>query len=499
MNLIEKNKKEKSYFKWIANLGVVPLFLLAAFLLCPAFFNLFALFVLVFLVNETMNFTLILISLYQKYLSFLPAFVKKSNLCTIAVSLTVCNYSYSNTTPIIIALGEQTEIPQKVVEKFSVGNPDIVGQRYLESERKLLIKGKKMGFSDLIIWGGGRKTKYSVYVLAKRRHLELIGHLERLKGIGLLVTPMGPYLKIEGVLKNLTQVKILGNLYKENSEKFEINVQYTPKLKKKILENIVLEFFREQISPVKCDFENIQIFCFYPEGLAPSKGLKDLLSRRFPITFLEDKKNRQLENYKIKIKVIQIERLDGKEISFGIEKIGGSLKTLFKKGLSSLIDFNPFLFQEKNLTLSTIAEPEIITQIGKPSIVELGSKIAFKGQKNDNGKSLHWVFAGIKNEILLTAVSNSVQVKYHTEFTYPNFTSSNEKKISGSKESSTLSLPFNKPIKIFSISYKSLGTNEEGIPYLKNIPIIGKLFVSSNESSNFKKIEGFVMIQRQKL
>ena len=361
--------------------------------------------------------------------------------------------------------------------------------KYLPKEKKILIKGKKIGFSDLVIWGQGSPQSYKFYVLAKRDQMKLALCLDKIQEMGLVAEHRGAVVVIKGTIISMSQTQTLAELLKQFPNGLELEMEYDAELKNDILAEIAVSFFRENLEQPQCQQSKGVFQCLVKNNEDLSAKGREYLESKIPVKFLSWSPNVKATNYQVKLKLIQVEKLDGQEFSFGLDQISGSLEDLFSKGLSGILNFNSLIFKAQNLSLSTLAEPEFIAQEGEDSIIEMGSEVAFQGSENDNGKSLHWKFSGLKIALGISALGEGVHLKYQSELTYPG-----EDQVSGNKSKSSLKVPFNTPIKIFTVSYRTLGKSEVGLPFLKDIPIIGKLFVSSNENSNYKKIEGYIQV-----
>src|SRR5690606_32260062 len=142
-----------------------PLFLFAAFLFAPEAFFLFLRRVSVIAVLEAINIsqwiTNYFLNLKLLNLARSLLFVKALLLFPIA------SFAQNHQTDIIVAKGEQKELSFTHLKKLSVGNSDVISHKLIKN--KLLIKGKKIGFSDLIVWENS-PIKFNIYVLSKQKY-----------------------------------------------------------------------------------------------------------------------------------------------------------------------------------------------------------------------------------------------------------------------------------------------------------------------------------------
>ncbi len=92
---------------------------------------------------------------------------------------------------IVLAKGEQKEIELKDLRNFSVGNPEVISYKFLPKQGKLLVKGKKVGFTDVIIWSAKGKETFSLYVLSKQKFLKTFQLADALKNLNLEIDIKG--------------------------------------------------------------------------------------------------------------------------------------------------------------------------------------------------------------------------------------------------------------------------------------------------------------------
>lgn len=105
---------------------------------------------------------------------------------------------------------------------------------------------------------------------------------------------------------------------------------------------------------------------------------------------------------------------------------------------------------------------------------------------------IDWRFAGLKITTLLEERDGVLTLDYETEFTRPMGQS-----ISGSKEKSSLLLRPGESYKLFQIGYQSHGEERQNLPGLKNIPLLRVLFGSRNRNNNYKRIEGYLLVESE--
>lgn len=163
-----------NYFWWIANLGVVPLFLFAAFLFCPAFFFLLTLLFLV---------TFVLDTIIQPLFGLRKPFNLRIRQYLLPGLLLLVNFNSSTALEkdsnvedlraidysrrIITRIGETKILKLPNLQNFSVSQPDIANGKYIPNKKILVLKGVKLGISQILVWNP-TLTTYDLVVIPKK-------------------------------------------------------------------------------------------------------------------------------------------------------------------------------------------------------------------------------------------------------------------------------------------------------------------------------------------
>ncbi len=496
---------QQNYFLsgWIANFGVDPLLLFKAFLFWPDLTCFLDLFIFVTRVFETISQLLSnAFSQTQSYIlklerAFLPRnrfFVKIIIIFTFLPTSLHAEDKYAR--EIIMAIGEHRQLSIKKIDRFTIGNKDIISIKILKN-KTFLIKGKKLGSSELIIWQQpGKQINIQVYVLSKNKHLKLVEALNTLKNNKLNASIEGQIILVDGEITSMKQYKLVKRL----KDKYKKSIQFSNKLSTNIKSQIIGEiyklFFEEYIDEVSCEVEKAKIKCFYPDSYSPSKEVLKNLSEKFLVQFVPISEKYNIKNYILKLKLIQIDKLNGEELDLGLSELSVSLKDLLNKGITDIISNNSVVLRQKNIQLSTIAQQQITLIPGKKSTIEVGSEIAFESSTTENGVRVNgqsWKFAGLRINLKLVKDGGSFYLKYLTKFSRLLDGSS----IAGSKEESHIKIPLNSPTTLFQISYRTLGKSQRSFPYLSKIPLLGKLFLSKNSQATHKEITAIIHLREK--
>lgn len=479
-----------NYFACTANLGVVPLFLFVAFLLAP---DLRALAFLLFSV------TFVLDAILSSYITGINlSFTKTDNLSSRlpSVKIFLCLLAFLpcaiKAEDLILAKGEQKELSIPSLKKYSVGNSDVISYKYFPKDGKILLKGKKLGFSDLVIWHGKEKTEYKIYVLSKQKHLQTYQLAEALKPLDLTVNIQGPVITVEGEIQTLEDYLYIHKLKKKHGDQVFFKSVINPKLRNHIIGLIYHKLFSAGVSQITCQSQFSEILCDYsPEG-ADLPFLKEL-EKRYAVSFIAKQSRWLQKNYRLKMKLVQVERIDGREISTGLDQIDISMKDLFTHGLSKIVDENRLILRDTHLDLSTLAEPDLMINLGHPQLVEIGSQIPYQNintQGNNVIAPIDWRFAGLRIKTEIKEAFGKILVKYETEFSRPV-----GEAISGSKEVSTALVHPDEPVKIFQIGFQTQGDQDRSIPFINQIPILKEIFRSKMSEKTYKQISGYLVIE----
>jgi Flp pilus assembly secretin CpaC len=483
---------------WIENLGVVPLFLFSAFLLEPCLVLLALLLFFVTRVFETM------VKLPNSYLlhiynlRFLPIAPSKVKIFMILplffpVFANAVAAPIQDSNNLLISRGQIKEFDVSKMSRFLVANKNILKSKHNKKEKTLWVKGKELGHSELRIWyKNGTKSIFHFYVLPKKRLETTIQISQNLKGLGINNRVSNTLVIVEGQIKDLRQYQFVKSIKNKFPEKVIIKSTLSKKLKNMILGEIYYYFFKENSHSLDCQINSLLITCQFPRESHPTKEIVDFLTNNYFVHFISLKHTRPKKNYIVKLKLIQIEKTNGEELGFGLDKLSGSLGDFFTKGVLGLISENQILLNTKKVHLSTLAEPEAIVSTGDKATFQVGSEIPYH-TKGRGGQTTQWKFAGLKIDLQLELEQNRIKLSYESEFTRP----TKEKSISGNKEKSVLYIPLGQPTQLFQIGFKTFSKSTSQLPIIEHIPILNQIFKSRSKSSTFKKISGLVIIKEQ--
>lgn len=404
---------------------------------------------------------------------------------------------YAQTTPVtapsdvILAKGEQKEMSFESLKNFSVGNPEVISYKYTPKTGKLLLKGKKVGFTDLVVWKKSGKEVISIYVLSKQKFLKTFQLADALKNLNLTIDIKGPIMTASGVLSDFSDYLYLQKVKVQYQDQVFFKITLDPKLRNHIVGQIYKKLYANGFSSVTCQADWLDILCFY-EGTTNPEFLKQL-AQFYKASFIQQDSRLRHKNYRLKLKLIQLEQMDGKEIHLGLDKLQANVSELFVNGIRNMIDKNIVFLQKSQMDLSSLAEPELVINLNTPQLVEIGSQIPYQNigtQGSTVIAPIDWRFAGLKIKTKVTEAYGKLLLDYETEFSRPV-----DQAISGSKEISSALLELGVPMKIFQIGFQTTSKSRLGIPLISEIPILKHLFESKSDQKTYKQIYGYVVLE----
>ncbi len=480
----------KDYFAslWIANLGVVPLFSLAFFLLAPAFFLFNFLLILVCVVFEDISKSLL--SYFYNYnrgifLSIFQVFVK------MFLALLLCGITQnSHSKDIFISKGEQLEISALNLSSFSVGNKEVLKYKYLKSKGKIFIKGKSLGFSDLIIWNKkNKKETYQFYVTSKRDQLKIMSIAQSLQGSGLVVKIQGDIIKVSGDISRLDDLLLVKTLRNRKNENLILNIKLNYKLKNFIIKEVYKKLNQLELDGYFCEVFGIDIDCFY-KGTESNLKKLNLIEMTYGVKLSPIKLYPENSNFVLNFNILSFEENSTATSDSGFNKIDGELKSLLHDGKSELVT-GDFFFLNGHQKIKLIGKPKVIATIDSPFHIELGKEIPVH-TKTDDQVSITWKFIGLKITGKLKIIQNKLKIAYSYSYTYGGNDS-----VSGPKGKSQVYMGLNEPINLFKIKFNHKDIAKAGVPGLKNLPLIGSFFTEEKNQTLNQNISVYLDISQK--
>lgn len=517
-----KQLKKLNYFSalsgWIANLGVVPLLLLRAFLLLPIFDFLLALLFLVTRVLETIT---QLLSVSNNLPPFktcdLMEVTKRATRCprhkfinlqvlrpyhflvkALVVSIYLILQTHSATAKsntkyqrvsgdITLAKGELKRLTTGGVSRFSVGNKEVLKVKVVGQD--LLLKGQSIGHSDLLLWpkrkdhqaAGSSPLRYSVFVVRKSTQLKLMQLAQGLTELGLKVKAVGSRLQLSGQLKTMADYKELTFHRASLKEKIKISeVTLHPELKRKVYAHFLIKVSQYNLTELNCRPLGLYINCKASQSLI--EKLK-ALEEQFLISWESPELIDATKQYQVSLILQQYENASGQAFNFGLSKVEGKLESLLFSNPLALIQDNAVLLKEEDFRSQTLAHPMIKTRLNNPVKIRIGQRIPFLQSVTNGVATQQWRFAGLALDLTLNPYSERLKVNYKTNLSRPQ-----DGGIAENRQESTLLIPLDQTVILFDIGFKVNQTDLSQIPFLSQVPLFGTLFKGQSRNSSYKKV-----------
>jgi hypothetical protein len=491
-----------NYFfsKWIVNLGVVPLLLFAAFLLLPILTFLFDLLNFVTLVFETI-FQLHKIRIFTPVSNFRSKFlpILRCAVKTIVLTVTLCptasiakDTQTIDKTTILLSIGEHREIKYLSMSKFTITNPMVIGHKHKKKSSLIIIKGLKLGYTEVVLWTKKMKHTFQVFVLEKRRQLKILHIAETLKEMGLKIQLAGPLIIASGEVSDLKNYSYLKELVKQNTKKLILKVIINKTLRNTIFITVYERFFNAYEDFITCKAILLDINCSISKHIPP-KFYKDL-ENQYSIKFIRSLSNKQKNNYLLKINFFKLSTTDSENFSKGLSKLSNNINNLIDHNWASLIKHNRFELNGNHFFLQSIGRHDLTLTLDELSRLKLGSETSFSSLNNPNKtSSTSWKFSGFNISCKLKAIGEKYHLKYKIQFSKP--TTSNKSNFSNSTNESSVFLTLNKSLNIFTSNSTHIGTEEQLLPYISKFPILGSLFKDNKKISLTERILAYVKLE----
>lgn len=475
---------------WIANFGVVPWFSFLFFLLRPIFLSFKALLVFVCCVLEAITYSFAKINHSKgSFLSLLRPDVKVFFLIYMISGHCLADQT-SASKEYFLAKGEQIELVSKEIMSFSVGNKEVLQTKYYPPQSQLLIKGRSLGFSDIVVWGANKKkTTYHFYVVSKKEQVQALQMANDFKSLGVKVKVLAQQILLEGQLEELRQYKLF-RFYMQRHEQRAIDmVTLSDNLRQELIAKIYMQL-AHQATNLVCQAVNSTVTCHYDHIEHEEK--RNELQALYHVKFAHRSPLSDTVNYKIELKVFKTDRSEVSRIGIGLNQLGAQVAKLLNDGPLALIEGNEMIFSEKELQSRVISSPALLTSMNTPGQIRLGADIPVVSQ-NQFGQQTTWRFAGLKMTTQLSRVGGKLHLKLENELTHPV-----ENLIRGNKSRTQFFVKEGAYTAAFQVNYQMSSSGESSIPGLNKVALIKRLFGTHSQNKTEQWLLGFVRIVKER-
>lgn len=387
------------------------------------------------------------------------------------------------------------ELKLPLVEKFNIGNKDVLSYRFNEKSKTLLIRGAKLGTSEILVWQKGEDTPltHQIFVISKIQEAKLLHLAQLVSALGLDSKISPPHLKVSGEIRSKAQYQQYKKIQQTQENVILDEATLSPLLKREIFADIYQLFFNNYKDSINCKSQTSDITCFYSASDGPLDSLKKHLLEKYRIIFVEVNEQKLQKNYSFKLKLIQVEQLDGEELRLGLEQLSSSLGDLLHVPLNKIVEKNSVLLANRNVQVSTLAEPMGIIRPQSPAEFQVGADIPYTITSKEGVANTEWQFAGLKVIMKLENFGEKLKIDYETSLTKP--TDQKDGAISGNKNKSSLTIGLNEAAQLFQVTLKTEANTTERFPFISRIPILGELFKSRSSQNNYKMITAILEIK----
>lgn len=471
------------YLAWIANLGVVPLFLFLAFLLAPAAFFLLALLIDVTAVLETMVILLpnhiyhlknYLLHLRALKVANIPQCVKIFIPIFLSLSLGIEVRAENNFT---IPIGEEIELPIGHIASYEIKDPNYLEASYRPQEKLLKIVARKPCKTEILI-------KTNENGLTKERLIHIVASDKS------FIQDKGRYQKFRELYLTKKGADAADALQSHKGFKEELH----PKLKREIWQEIHKIFYQSNYREVNCAFESIFLQCFHRYQTTEFLNLQKELKKKFIVQFIHVAQNIHQKNFIIKLKLISMENSDGLDLHLGLDELSGSLSDFFHFPLKDIVGKNSVLLNKNQTEINLLGEPVFTTILNQENTFSIGQEIPFRTKSENGRSSIQFRFAGLSLKMKLQESGENYKIDYATELTKPE-AFGEDITISGNKQNGAIVIKSEEVLKVFEIEFQTDQKNRSLFPGLSAIPILGELFTSRSNRTSRKKIIGLITLK----
>ena len=406
-------------------------------------------------------------------------------------SLTNSSKSETESGPrdITLAKGELMRLATPNLSHFSVGNKEVLKAKVLGA-KALLLRGEKLGHTDLLIWKKGVHSpkKISVFVVRKSQQLKLMQLAHSLQSLGLIPKRHGETIRLSGTIKTYSQYLELVQKLKEIKEQVQLEeVSLAPSLRKKVFSKFLVQTATHNLGELNC--RPIKLFIRCEASTALQKELKNL-NDMFLIDWVSEGLLQATRQYQVTLILQQFENSLGSAFNFGLSKLEGNLSSVIFSNPLALIENNSIVLKNETFRSQTLAHPVIKGRLNFPIKVRIGQQIPFLQSVANGVATQQWRFAGLSMDVKLAPFSNRLKVNYKTNLSRPRGGG-----ISENLQESTVLVPLNKTVVLFDIGFRVNQKDLSQMPGISQIPMFGTLFKGEANHTSYKKILCLITIE----
>ncbi len=395
------------------------------------------------------------------------------------------NLFAASTEPLVIEIGDTLRLKQ-VKEKIWIENPKIV--KALGRSEDLRLKGLQVGSSKIRI---DKKNQVVIVLPAGQIQSYLNWKKLSFQFADINVGQCNEALCLNGKISTLKEFEKVIRLMHENNNYVYLGLQVSEKMRSEI-EGWYANYFSENgLPPHKIVFSSP--WKTYSSGPEASRKIKPHLEK-VGLYHTEDKKKLDIsDNLRVEIKVVEIK----KELmrTLGLKWPSSYSASFLDLSQSKIDDFDLLINASENTgDMNILASPNLMCKSGKSADFFAGGEFPIKSVA-ERYSSVTWKKYGIHLKIKPQVDSlGQISLEIESEISSIDMSRSIDgiPALHSHKVSSHFDLLKSQTIVLSGLIKNETGTSSEGLPFLSQIPVLGRLFSSKNYLANKTELVIFV-------
>ena len=415
-------------------------------------------------------------------------------LCIYVFSPQTVYASTDNQEVINLAKGEIKEIIWEPLTRYTIGNKEIVSVKVIKQQNKVLIKGKHLGLSDVILWGKyNQRLQIQVNIIDKRTHQKIYRISSKLEKLGLEVELIDRSLFLKGEIKNKKQyrslIQYIQEAQKSNVTLYLEDVFISHELERKNFALFLKMIMKLNLTMLDCSPSGLRIECQEIDH-ATLKTSREYLNKNFIINWIPSQGSKAMKQFEVQLILQQFENQTGESFSLGLNRLVGNWEQILTDSPLSLIKQNNVHIEDSEYKSSTLAQPKIIGRFKVPIKVQVGQEILFNQALANGLATQQWKFAGLDVDITLSPMAEGILVHFKNSLSQPSGDT-----IAKSSQSSSVIVEEGESKILFDIGFQMKKKDQSRFPGLSSIPLFGSLFKNNFSSASYKNILCLIKIK----
>jgi len=386
-----------------------------------------------------------------------------------------------------LAKGEIKEIIWSPLTRYSIGNKEIISVKVIKEQKKVLIKGKHLGLSDLILWGKyNQRRQIQINIIDKRSHQKIYRMATKVKQLGLEAEVVDQSIVLSGEIKNWHQYQKLVQI-KKDAQNTKVSLHFEKVKMERKLERIIFTRFLGQLMKLNltnfdCTPMGVWIECQESKNDA-LKESQNYLNQLFLIQWIPQSGTLAMRQFEVQLILQQFENQTGESFSLGLNRLQGNWEQILSDSPLSLIKQNNIHIEDTEYKTSTLAQPKIIGRFETPIKVQVGQEILYTQNLGNNTATQQWKFAGLDIDVTLSPMGKGILVKFNNSLSQPS-----GDMITKSSQSSSVIVEEGETEILFDIGFQMKKKDQSRFPGLSRIPLFGSLFKNNFASESYKNV-----------